>query len=102
MCQRWSGAPTVAWVEFPADRVTWNGPGGEPKFYRSSVRTRRGFCPECGSAVCAIDDGSDKIAMTIACFDAPSSIVPGKQHSYKKEVPSWWSVSIVKTEALGT
>ena len=31
MCQRHSGALTVAWVEFPRDRVEWTGPGGAPR-----------------------------------------------------------------------
>lgn len=94
MCQKWSGALTVAWVEFPLNALEWNGPGGKPFFYRSSKTTQRGFCSACGSALCAIDDGGDTIAMTIATLQEPVLIKPGVQHSFKEEMPSWWEVSI--------
>ena len=35
-------------------------------------------------------------ADTIASFDEPSALVPGKQHSFQKSAPTWWSVEIVK------
>lgn len=94
MCQLWSGAPSVAWVEFPMDQIEWTGPGGEPALYRSSEKTQRGFCRKCGSTIAAIDEGYDKISLTMASLEDPSAIVPGKQHSYAKEAPSWWSVTV--------
>jgi len=94
MCQTWSGAPTVAWVEFPLEGVSWTGPGGEPSLFRSSQKTRRGFCDQCGGTLAAIDDGYDKISLTIATFDEPSKLVPGKQHSYRKSAPDWLKVEI--------
>jgi hypothetical protein len=96
MCQRWSGAPTVAWVDFPWSGFEWTGPGGAPALYRSSEKTQRGHCGTCGSPICAIDDGRDKIAITIATLDEPSRIVPGRQHSFRDAAPAWWSVSIGK------
>ncbi len=93
-CRKWSGALTVAWVEFPLAGLTWNGPGGTPKLFRSSEKTERGSCPECGAALCALDDGYDKISLTIASLDDPSAIPPGKQHSFKKAAPDWWKVEI--------
>ncbi len=94
MCQKWSGAPTVAWFEMPADGISWDGPGGEPRYFQSSEKSRRGFCPVCGGTVCAVDEGYDKISLTIASLDEPSAIVPGKQHSFQKAAPDWWSVKI--------
>ncbi|WP_164503872.1 GFA family protein [Rickettsiales endosymbiont of Stachyamoeba lipophora] len=94
MCQKWSGALTVAWTEFPIKTLTWNGPGGEPAFYRSSKKTQRGFCPKCGSTLCALDDGYENISITIASLREPSSVIPGNQHSYQEEAPSWWKVRI--------
>lgn len=76
MCQKWSGAPTVAWVEFPIKNVQWDGAGGEPTFYRSSAKTRRGFCPKCGGTLCALDDGYENVSMTIASLNDPNAIVP--------------------------
>lgn len=91
MCQRWSGAPTMGWLEFPLSKFDWVGPGGEPKLYRSSKKSQRGFCPTCGSSICIVDDGYDKISIPIVSLDDPSSIVPGKQHSYRDAMPAWWS-----------
>src|SRR5579863_6801258 len=90
MCQKWSGALTVAWVEFPVKSFAWLGTGGQPAFYRSSEKTLRGFCPQCGSTMCALNDGYDKITLTIATLHEPALVIPGKQHSYQEETPSWW------------
>jgi hypothetical protein len=95
MCQKWSGAPTVAWVAFPLDAVAWTGAMREPAYFRSSASTRRGFCPTCGGTVCALNDGSDQIYLTIATLDDPSQIVPGAQHSYRQSAPRWWETMIV-------
>lgn len=94
MCQKWSGAPTVAWVEFLLTDFSWTGPGGEPNRFQSSEQSERGFCAKCGSTVCALDDGYDKISLTIATLDEPSAIIPGKQHSYEASAPDWWRVGI--------
>jgi hypothetical protein len=94
MCQKWSGAPTVAWVEFPLKSFKWTGKGGEPAYYQSSEKTSRGFCPKCGSTLCAVDDGYDNIALTIASLDNPNLVVPDKQHSYHGSAPSWWKVKV--------
>ena len=90
MCQRWSGAPTVAWVDFEKKDFAWTGPGGEPAFCESSENTVRGFCPKCGGTLCAIDEGSDTVGITIATLDAPDEIIPGKQHSFEASGPVWW------------
>jgi len=62
--------------------------------YRSSETVDRGFCPVCGGTLCAVEDGSDAIVMTIASLDDPDRIVPGPQHSYRESAPSWWTVSV--------
>jgi hypothetical protein len=94
MCQKWSGALTVSWVDFNLKALIWDGPGGEPAFYRSSEKTQRGFCPQCGGSLCALDDDSDTISITIASLNDPSCVKPGAQHSYQEEAPTWWKVSI--------
>jgi hypothetical protein len=101
MCERWSGAPTVAWLEFPLSGFKWTGKGGKPSFYRSSEKSRRGFCPRCGSSLCILDDGYDKISVTIESLDDPAAVTPGKQHSYRESAPPWWSVAISRPAAKG-
>ena len=94
MCQTWSGAPVVAWVEFPLESFSWIGPGGEPSTYHSSENTTRGFCSKCGGTLCALDDGYDKISLTIASFDHPSAIIPDEHHSFEDCAPDWLSIDI--------
>lgn len=94
MCQRHSGALTLAWAEFPRDRVHWTGPGGAPATWRSSGKSSRAFCPTCGSTLGAIDDGP-VVALVIGSFDAPNrqALAP-VGHSYVSRRPRWWHVTI--------
>lgn len=95
MCRKWSGAFTVAWAEFPVADFVWTNELGLT-FYQSSAATRRGFCNRCGSTICAIDDGYDRISVATAVLDDGHALVPGKTHSFAEEAPEWWTVSIVK------
>lgn len=96
-CQRWSGAPVVAWVDFPLNALAYVGPGGEPSYYRSSASAQRGHCATCGGTVCALDDGSDTVCMTIASLDDPDPVVPASQ-SYPASAPSWLKVEARKED----
>ena len=96
MCQRWSGAPVVAWVEAPLDQFSWTGSSGEPSMHQSSGKTQRGFCSDCGSTLCAIDKGYENIALTLSSFDNPSCVVPDERHSFKGSAPDWLDVKAVQ------
>lgn len=97
MCQRHTGALTIAWVEFPRDAVEWTGPGGAPSLYRSSKASSRAFCPVCGSTLGAIDD-DPVIALVTGVFDdsAAEELRP-KGHSYVAQRPSWWGIRVKAT-----
>jgi hypothetical protein len=92
MCQRHSGALTVAWVEFPSTSVSWTGPGGAPATRRSSSYSSRAFCPTCGSTIGAIDD-NPVIALVLGVFDKPGAkeLAP-TSHSYISKRPKWWAI----------
>jgi hypothetical protein len=92
MCQRSSGAPTVAWVDFPLKDFQWTG--AQPNLYRSSEKTQRCSCKKCGGLLGAIDDGSEDIGVTLVSLKNYDQIVPNKKHSYKESIPSWWDVHI--------
>lgn len=93
-CRKWSGAPTLAWVEFPLSAFEWTGPAGRPRLYRSSAKTQRGNCPECGGALCALDDGYENISLVIGSLDRPNLIKPDAAHSYRSARPKWWRVEV--------
>jgi hypothetical protein len=94
MCQRHSGALTLAWVEFPRTAVAWTGPGGAPSTWRSSAGSSRAFCPRYGSTIGAIDD-APVVALVVGAFDAPhrKALMPGS-HSYRSARPRWWHVTV--------
>ena len=89
MCQRASGAPIVAWVEFPRDGLAFET--GMPALYRSSATMQRGFCPACGGTICSIEDGSEKIYITVASLDDPDAVVPASQ-SFPDSAPAWLKI----------
>ncbi|WP_443147298.1 GFA family protein [Photobacterium sp. MCCC 1A19761] len=94
MCQRHSGALTQAWVEFDQDQVTWDGPGGQPKTWRSSEVSSRNFCDICGSTLGAIDD-APAIALVLGVFDSPNrKELRPLAHSYVSKKPKWWRVQV--------
>ncbi|MBS3169651.1 GFA family protein [Candidatus Woesearchaeota archaeon] len=93
ICQKWSGAPVVAWVNFPLSSLKYAC--GEPTLYRSSPKTQRGFCPKCGSTLFALDDGSTKICMTTAVLDDKDKITP-EFESFKESSPPWLHVPDVE------
>lgn len=93
-CQRASGAPVVAWVDFAAAAFAFDGPGGEPTWYRSSDSARRGFCPSCGGAIGYLADGSDLVGVTTATLDDPDGAVPTRQ-SFPDSAPAWLRVGVM-------
>lgn len=94
ICQRHSGALTLAWVEFPRDRVVWTGPGGAPATWRSSEQSSRAFCPHCGSTLGAIDD-APVVALVLGVFDSANAkeLAP-TGHSHVSKRPKWWHVAV--------
>lgn len=92
MCQKSSGAPTVAWVEFPLKTFQWSG---KPGLYQSSEKTKRCFCQKCGCLLGTLDKGYPNVCITIASLKNPDLIVPGKQHSHRESAPSWWDPNIL-------
>lgn len=100
MCQKSSGAPTVAWVEFPLKTFEWTG-GARPTFYQSSQLIQRFFCSKCGSFMGCVDEGYENISITIASLKNPSLVVPSERHNYEESAPSWWKVSIIPRGGSG-
>ena len=97
MCQRHSGAPITAWVDFPAEAVEWTGPGGAPSAWRSSEISSRAFCPTCGSSLGAIDD-APVIALLLGVFDqAGRKELTPRAQSFRAKGPKWVHVELDKT-----
>lgn len=94
MCQRHTGAPTAAWVEFPRDAVRWTGEAGEPARWRSSAGSSRAFCARCGASIGALDD-APVVALLTGAFDAPgAAALRPAAHSFRGARPRWWRVEV--------
>lgn len=91
MCQKWSGAPAMGWVDFHLAGLAWTR--GTPKLLRTTQKTQRGFCPDCGSGLFAQDDASDTICLTIGVIDQKNSLVP-ESHSYRGKAPKWLCLAV--------
>jgi len=95
MCQRMAGAPVVAWVSFPLNSLKYEL--GKAKMYRSSEKTQKGFCSECGSYLFVVDDGDDSICMITNCLDQKNDIeFAPKFESYKESSTPWINIPDVE------
>jgi len=68
MCQKATGGLFGPYVRAPFAAVTWTR--GEPGYFRSSNKVRRGFCRECGTPLTfEYDEGN--ISFAVGAMDKP-------------------------------
>lgn len=93
MCQRASGAISLALVNAKLDAVQWER---EPDWYDSSPIAVRPYCRECGTSLgFKFKKGSDKMDLTVASFDDVSRFRP-KHHFGAEGIQRAW----LNTEGL--
>jgi hypothetical protein len=74
MCQRASGAVSLAMKNVQQEDVSWER---EPDHFQSSPIARRGFCSACGTSLTfQYLQGSSKVDLLVATFDDPSRFRP--------------------------
>ncbi|HMR33166.1 MAG TPA: GFA family protein [Geminicoccaceae bacterium] len=74
-CRRSSGAPVVAWGTWRAGALRWRL--GAPRWFDSSARGRRGFCPDCGTQLAFVHaDAAALVDVTLASLDDPEAVRP--------------------------
>jgi len=89
-CQKTTGAPVAAWMDFKEEQVRWTAK--EPTEYESSEYIRRGFCPECGSAVSYRSTRyPDYFSLSIMSLDEPDLVRPN-YHIYTRSQVSWLTI----------
>lgn len=71
----------------PLKGFSWDGEGGEPTWYAEFPGAGRGFCPTCGARMCALDDGSEAVFVTLMSLDE-LTLVPENQH-FRDDAVSW-------------
>lgn len=93
MCQRATGSVSIAFVNAKIDEIDWQG---EPDWYESSPIAHRPYCSHCGTSLgFAFKEDSDKMDLTVASFDDPSSFTP-KHHFAVESMHRAW----INTEGL--
>lgn len=86
-CQRTTGAPFGAWMDFKKDQVHWVG--DVPTEYTSSEFIRRGFCPLCGASISyRSTQYPDYYTLSIASLDDPNLVEPN-YHIYTNSQVNW-------------
>lgn len=89
-CQRTTGAPVGAWMDFKVAHVSWGD--NKPKEYASSEKIRRGFCPKCGSSlVYRSIDYPDYLTLSITSLDEPNTVQP-TYHIHTDSQLSWLTI----------
>ena len=85
MCQKQFGAFYGPFVS--GHGVVWTR--GEPKWFRSSNKARRGFCADCGTPLTIQNDGLpiDEIELAIGTFDDPTRAAPAIQVNPNDKLP---------------
>jgi len=88
-CQKWSGAPAVAWVDFTQASFHLTDENQYLKKFKSSPIAHRAFCSNCGASLFAIDDDGLNMSVTISSLDRPNLHQP-ESVSYKSFAPKWF------------
>ena len=68
MCRKASGSASVAWVSFKNSEVSI---GRKVRWFRSSGKAERGFCPTCGGCMFFRPLDVDEIDISTATLDNP-------------------------------
>ena len=92
MCQRASGAISLAFKNVKAADVAWER---DPDWYESSPIARRPYCRECGTSLGFAFPDSEIMDLTIGSFDDPSRFRP-KHHFGAESLHRAW----IDTEGL--
>ncbi len=83
MCQKAFGGifgPLVS----AASGVAWTR--GQPSYFQSSNRVRRGFCAACGTPL-TFEPDQGPVELAIGAFDDPAVIPPTIQHDLAARMP---------------
>jgi hypothetical protein len=94
-CQKWSGAPAVAWVDFPQSSFGLGDPENLLRKYKSGGLAHRAFCSRCGSSLFAIDDDGKNMSVTITTLDRPNLYRP-EAVGYGGMAPHWLPTAALK------
>jgi hypothetical protein len=89
-CRRAAGAPVVAWLQLPPDRLRLTS--GTPKAFASSAHASRWFCPDCGAHLYMTGTDNISVCITLATLDTPEAVHPTVHGRYAERL-SWFETA---------
>ncbi|ATN33747.1 aldehyde-activating protein [Rhizobium sp. ACO-34A] len=95
MCQKQFGSFFGAFVSADHAHFAWTR--GQPTFFRSSAKVKRGFCQKCGTPLTY--QYPEGIELAIGAFDHPELLEPQVQVNHDKRLP-WIDTLFDKPPAL--
>lgn len=90
MCQKATGGLFGPYVGAPFDAVTWTR--GEPGWFQSSNKVRRGFCRTCGTPL-TYEYGERHISFTLGALDQPRAAVLTEQLASPERVADFQALA---------
>jgi hypothetical protein len=72
-CRRSVGAAYVTWATVAPEALVIRG---TPRWWASSPRAERGFCPDCGTSLFFRPRAGGFVDVTVASLDAPEGLPP--------------------------
>jgi adenylate cyclase len=93
ICQRNNGSPAFAWAAFPVEAIKFTR--DRPKYYRTSLIARKGFCRKCGSPMLwqsLKPKPADYIVIATASLDNPEDYAPTWHGGVESQMP-WLQIN---------
>lgn len=91
LCQRSSGAPTLAWLTVSFRGFTYIA--GSPAVFQSSPHSQREFCGICGTQLAFRRSASPKIIdVTLASLHEPARVLP-QYHIWRQSRLAWFETA---------
>ncbi|MFE9802957.1 GFA family protein [Streptomyces goshikiensis] len=91
-CQKLCGGPVMWWAGFPHDQITWSGWDKIRWFETFQGEAKRGFCPDCGTRLAAIDSDIPDLGINVTALNdtTGADLVPVNQ-SFRETAVHWLS-----------
>lgn len=89
-CQKAYGALFGLFAAFHEDVFRFTK--GQPKYYRSSAKAKRGFCNDCGTPVDFWYDGDPELGVLIGTLDHPEDWPANRRHNGIESKVAWFAI----------
>jgi hypothetical protein len=97
-CQKLGGGSMMWWAGFAPEDVTWTT-GLEPTWFTTfEGEAQRGFCPDCGSRLAAIDSDIPEIGINVTTLDDTSGTDLVPIHTSFRDNAVHWLPPVPETE----